>query len=417
MPSFRASLLVVLAVLTPNVAAGQGQPSDGNPASASLPTAATAEFRAHRGLYVNVSLGLGELFASFDYGDPSTPRYAFGATFPVGLELGVAATANLVVFGEVYDAHVIGSVANDRSIGPFDLYGIGPGVKYYFDPSNTFLSGSLLLSQFHPWRESSDLGAPPDPSHWGMTARLSLGREWWLTSNVAVGLSGELTLGQMRGRPWNSSDPSFDYTTKGFSLVFSGSFNYPSGEVPPVSAPGAAAKDGTDKPFIPSRGYHTHDGFYADAHLGVGWLRGVPGAGRSYPRGVSIGYALSNGLVLLGEYYDVMIYGPTSDPYVAALDFQGFGPGAKYYLMPFNIFLSGSVLIISQLTLRNDGDWRTGNGSWQSEDENIAGRFSVGKEWWASANWGLGVAGEFVLGRVESHTLNGYSLLISASFN
>jgi hypothetical protein len=416
MPSIRASLLVVLALLVPRFAAGQGQLSDGKPTSANPGSAPAAEYRAHRGLSVNVSLGLGELFTSFDYGDSSGPRYAFGGTFPVGLELGIAATAQLVVFGEVYDAHVIGSIANDRSIGPFDLYGIGPGAKYYFNPSNTFLSGSLLLSQFHPWPESSDFGSTPEPSHWGMTARLSLGKEWWLGSHVAVGLSGEITLGQMPGRPRSSNDPSFDYTTKGFSLVFSGSYNYPSGEVPP-SIPGAAASDSTDGPSPHSRGYHTHDGLYADAHLGVGWLRGVPGAGGSYARGVSIGYALSNGLVVLGEYYDATIYGPSSDPSVAALDFQGFGPGAKYYLMPFNVFLSGSVLIVCQLTERNNGDWRTGNASWQSEDESIAGRFSVGKEWWVSANWGLGVAGEFVLGRVEGHTVNAYALLLSASFN
>lgn len=397
------SIPVVLLALAPGVAVAQGQQTDGR--AGASPATTKAGFRAHRGLYVNARIGLGELSTTIPSDGEDT--YAFGGTFPVGFEVGLAATSSVVIFADAYDAHVFASLANRRSIGPLGLYGLGPGAKYYFNPSNTFVSGSLLFSQLRFWPQDSD-SAVPDPSRWGMTARLAVGREWWLGPNWAAGLSGEVTLGRMAVSPVRSSDPELDYTAKGFALVFSGSFNYPPSEAPDADA----AQDEADL----SRGYHTHDGFYADARMGVGYLRGIPGEGRSYPRGISIGGALSRGFVLFGEYYDVMIYGPTSDPYVAALQFRGLGPGGKYYLMPWNAFISGSLLLVGRLSQRNDGDWRTGNAS-QIKSTRIAGRASLGKEWWVSANWGIGVAGEVLVGRLTDRTMIGYSLLLSASFN
>jgi hypothetical protein len=61
-----------------------------------------------------------------------------------------------------------------------------------------------------------------------------------------------------------------------------------------------------------------------------------------------------------------------------------FGAGVTYYIMPANIYLSGS-LGAAVLTLDVDGD--------DSEsDTGLAVDLTVGKEWWVGSRWGLGAA-------------------------
>lgn len=69
------------------------------------------------------------------------------------------------------------------------------------------------------------------------------------------------------------------------------------------------------------------------------------------------------------------------------LDFglSGFGAGMTYYFIPSNFYISGSICL-ANLTLTYD------NVSSDS-DYGPAIDITVGKEWWVSDSWGLGVAG------------------------
>jgi hypothetical protein len=60
------------------------------------------------------------------------------------------------------------------------------------------------------------------------------------------------------------------------------------------------------------------------------------------------------------------------------------GGGLTYYIMPANVYLSGSVGVgvIS---------FDAGNITVES-DPGIAADFTLGKEWWVGRNWGIGVA-------------------------
>ncbi len=62
------------------------------------------------------------------------------------------------------------------------------------------------------------------------------------------------------------------------------------------------------------------------------------------------------------------------------------GGGITYYIMPSNIFLSGS-LGIGGFTLIEDD-----NNTNVSTDNGFSMQLKVGKEWWVSKKWGLGVA-------------------------
>jgi hypothetical protein len=157
----------------------------------------------------------------------------------------------------------------------------------------------------------------------------------------------------------------------------------------------------------------------------------MSGSGLSTPFGLSAGIALTNSLVLFGEFYRALVPRGVDGDF-ENFDLQGFGPGLKYYLMPINIFFSGSLLL-SRVSLQNGygGDARVPLIISETSPWGVTGRISAGKEWWVSADWGLGIAGEFLLGRMsgsdpiptasgvgeDRYTVKGVSLLASASFN
>lgn len=90
--------------------------------------------------------------------------------------------------------------------------------------------------------------------------------------------------------------------------------------------------------------------------------------------------------------------------------------------MPINIFLSSSLLV-SELGFhdRYPGDYRGRQTISQTSDWGMTGHFSAGKEWWGAVDWGLGFAGDVLLGRMGGHdasyTIKGFALLLSSSFN
>jgi hypothetical protein len=184
--------------------------------------------------------------------------------------------------------------------------------------------------------------------------------------------------------------------------------------------PGVRAADSTS-PVERSAGYHTHDGFYLSAHLGLGWYwvkppAGDPISGTGRPLALSVGFAPSGRLVLFGEAYRVTLIKPTvSGNPLANLDLQGVGPGLKYYFMPRNIFLSSTVLF-TRMTYQNGSPGDERYGFRHVSPWGFMGRASLGKEWWVSPDWGLGLAAEAFVGRMDD-TVKGVSLLVSASFN
>jgi hypothetical protein len=106
----------------------------------------------------------------------------------------------------------------------------------------------------------------------------------------------------------------------------------------------------------------------------------------------------------------------------SSIDFPGdvtlgsFGIGFTYYLMPVNIYLSGSVGFSTlQLDIL---------GAFSGEtDPGPAFDVTLGKEWWVGGAWGLGVAGGFgyhsVPDKEVDENWSGYSLGIrfSATLN
>jgi hypothetical protein len=177
-------------------------------------------------------------------------------------------------------------------------------------------------------------------------------------------------------------------------------------------------------------GYHAHDGFYMRLSFGFGGAAssgaGEKYSGGSFAFGAAFGGALTQHLILYGEFLLHAIPDPTRDGFGSSqtldgteVDILGFGPGVAYYFMPLNLYLSGTLLI-QQVQLSNTND--SGN-SVALTKTGIGCSLMVGKEWWVSDDWGLGVAAQLLLGSAkdpysDAHwTSRGVAIMFSSTYN
>ena len=180
-------------------------------------------------------------------------------------------------------------------------------------------------------------------------------------------------------------------------------------------------------------GYHQHDGFYVRLDAGFGYMSAsetyggatdnYTGGGVTY--GAAFGGVVMPGLVVYGEFLGTSIvnatYGYNGVPQdLSGLDLNlvGFGPGVAYYFEPFNFYLSGT-LTFTQVSFSDT------NTATPLSDTNLGFGVSlmVGKEWWVSRDWGLGLAAQFHFASMDHPDVGArlqasvFSLLFSATYN
>lgn len=169
-----------------------------------------------------------------------------------------------------------------------------------------------------------------------------------------------------------------------------------------MAAPAAAQSDAEPYGGTVSSGYHRHDGFFLRFMLGPSAVAAVAddaaetsvsGAGGAL--GIALGYAIAPNVILYGEIFDNIALSPTIENEVmetelsdeTAFGLVGIGPGIAVYL-PHNFYLSSTVafarLVIDPDTEEDDDE--------ATSDLGVAVTAAVGKEWWVSKNWGLGLA-------------------------
>lgn len=181
---------------------------------------------------------------------------------------------------------------------------------------------------------------------------------------------------------------------------------------------------------------HTHDGFFLRLALGFGGAsvtrNDVPGLGDMTLSGVSGYFSFDIGAAILESF---IVHGRISamalvDPNVSvdgeelgeAMDTSVstavLGIGATYYLMPINMYFTGTFGI-ARATVETPVEE-------VQSDAGFAMELDIGKEWWVGDDWGLGVAGRFHFSRVppsgassEDSPLIGLAggVLFSATYN
>lgn len=154
---------------------------------------------------------------------------------------------------------------------------------------------------------------------------------------------------------------------------------------------------------------HAHDGFFLQMDLGLGGMSTsaeqggteVKVSGGAGQFSIGLGGALTPNFILAGQIWGVSnpdstvkVNGTKLDTADTTTSLSGIGVQLVYYFMPVNLYLSVTPSI-TQLSF-DDGttteDSETGFGM----------KFAVGKEWWVSDNWALGLNGQFAFSTNDS---------------
>jgi hypothetical protein len=177
---------------------------------------------------------------------------------------------------------------------------------------------------------------------------------------------------------------------------------------PPPAQPPPPNPYGAPPPPPPPGGYYyvqrapgaeTHDGFYLRFAIGPAFTNmrsddldtTVKGVGGAFA--LSLGGNVARNLIIYGELVADTASDPTIEQGGTEIDTEnvtagsvGVGVGLAYYL-DSNVYFSGT-LSASQLSIQMDGE--------EVGESDFGPGFSamIGKEWWVSDNWGLGIAGQ-----------------------
>src|SRR5512138_1689789 len=158
---------------------------------------------AHDGFYMRLDVGMGYLSASETYAGASDDYSGLGVTY--GAAFGGVVAPNLILFGELLGTTVVDSdyswAGVSRPWGALDvtMYGFGPGIAYYLEPANMYLSGSLVFTRMS--FSFSDTGQSLEDTHLGIGMNLMVGKEWWVARDWGMGVAGQLHVARMGDSP------------------------------------------------------------------------------------------------------------------------------------------------------------------------------------------------------------------------
>lgn len=180
---------------------------------------------------------------------------------------------------------------------------------------------------------------------------------------------------------------------------------------------------------------HPHQGLFLRPTVGFAWddfsENGVDWSGVGGQAGIAIGGTVGRNLSVFGQIQASVVDGPTESNGNSSvvlndsqLTLQTIGAGINYYFEPANLYLAGS-LAFAQENVNTTSQNVTSN---HSTNWGVAIAATVGKEWWVSPRWALGLAAQLLLGSVDdpdpndsrvSYTmsLTSFALVFSATYN
>jgi hypothetical protein len=150
-------------------------------------------------------------------------------------------------------------------------------------------------------------------------------------------------------------------------------------------------------------------------------------SGGTFLMDVAVGGAVADNVILFGDFFfaeadhpEATINGVGAGTLNGSLDIGGLGGGIAYYFPDSNVYLAGTFAA-TQIDANDNGNNQVGSTRW---GVGVSGL--VGKEWWVSPDWGLGLAGQFIAARMKAGndvqpsttwTTVAFGLLFSATYN
>jgi hypothetical protein len=139
-----------------------------------------------------------------------------------------------------------------------------------------------------------------------------------------------------------------------------------------------------------------HTGGFFRPDLGYGYLAMSGDRGRLSASGLAgffglhLGGTVSDGVILAAHLYDGVVVNPRvsgagGTGTATSMTMVGLGPEVTFYSRPSNHYFSATAAL-TRVTL--------GAGGTQGSSKlGFGGQVGLGKEWWASERWGLGLVG------------------------
>lgn len=179
-------------------------------------------------------------------------------------------------------------------------------------------------------------------------------------------------------------------------------------------------------------GQREHEGLFLHAMLGPSFIlatttaegEDLSASGGGATLRLSAGWNVARGLVVFAEAFADVTVSPTfeagdvmEEPDDTSFGVSGIGAGLAYYLGG-NYYVSGSVNVVS-LRLEYEEGGRTVA---RESDEGLGGNITLGREFWVSDGWALGLAIQAFLGSVpggddSDWTVGTFGAGLSATFD
>ncbi|RLB59961.1 MAG: hypothetical protein DRI34_00110 [Deltaproteobacteria bacterium] len=137
---------------------------------------------------------------------------------------------------------------------------------------------------------------------------------------------------------------------------------------------------------------------------------------------ISLGGSVGGGFIIHGDLWGTVQMGDSRYDSLQQVSLGVVGVGVTYYFMPANIYLTGSLgFATTQAQGGYDDYYFYSHDVNQHLGSGVAVSVGCGKEWWVSANWGVGMSltGHFAYSEGDDFILRqgGLQLLFSATFN
>ncbi len=193
-----------------------------------------------------------------------------------------------------------------------------------------------------------------------------------------------------------------------------------------------AASSASAQPPAEVAGKHVHEDLFVHALLGPSFIlatttadgQDLSASGGGATLRLAAGWNVARGLVVFAEVFADVTVSPTfeagdlmDEPDDTAFGVSGVGAGLAYYLGG-NYYVSGSVDVVS-LRLEYEEAGRTVT---RESDEGLGGNITLGREFWVSDGWALGLAVQAFLGSVPGAndtdwTVGTFGAGLSATFD
>jgi hypothetical protein len=189
-------------------------------------------------------------------------------------------------------------------------------------------------------------------------------------------------------------------------------------------APGAHAHDGLFLRFTGGPGFGIYNGtgevITTDAQI----IGDPSNEGSQAGGSISLGGTIGENLILHGDiWFSILASEKRNNKLYQEFGTAVVGLGITYYWMPVNMYVTGSIGMANSFIVLHEGTRANSNEDLARDlTTGVGVAVLVGKEWWVSDNWALGVAlqGEFTYAEDEDSNLifrhGGAKVLFSATY-